>query len=373
MKIALVHDYLSEMGGAERVLLALSEMFPEAPIYTAFSVPGSSAAKAFANRKIVTSWFQNVPFFGKLYSPLRFLIPQIWGSFDFSGFDLIITSASWYITKGLGKKWGVKEICYCHTPPRWLYGYETSINWQKYFPVRWYGELVGHFLRMYDYSQAQKVDLFVANSKNVKDRINKFYRRDAEVIYPPVETDQKSGKTDKNKTGDYYLMVTRVVGGKGIELALDAAEKLGDKFKLVIAGEAAGWSGLNDRILKSDRVIYKGRVDEKEKTKLMSGAKAFLALAKDEDFGITPIEALAAGTPVIAYNSGGYRETVENGKTGIFFDEYSVEGLTKAIRDFDKLKWDRQELINKAKVFSKKRFQDQMLSLVKRYAGTSRD
>ena len=104
MKIALVHDYLNEMGGAERVLLALAEMFPEAPIYTAFSVPGSSAATAFANRKIVTSWLQKVPFFEKLYSPLRFLIPQIWGSFDFSGFDLIITSASWYITKGLGKK-----------------------------------------------------------------------------------------------------------------------------------------------------------------------------------------------------------------------------------------------------------------------------
>ncbi|KKU69702.1 MAG: Glycosyl transferase group 1 [Candidatus Amesbacteria bacterium GW2011_GWA1_47_20] len=163
MRVALVHDYLNEYGGAERVLEALAEMWPEAPIYTAFAVPNSSAVKAFGGKKIITSWFQNIPLYNKLYSPLRFFIPWIWESFNLSEYDLVITSASWYITKGLGKK----EICYCHTPPRWLYGYETSIAWKKYWPVRIYATIVGHFLRMYDFSQAQKVGVFVANSKNV--------------------------------------------------------------------------------------------------------------------------------------------------------------------------------------------------------------
>ncbi len=353
MRVALVHDYLNEYGGAERVLEALAEMWPDAPIYTAFAVPRSSAVKAFAGKKIITSWFENIPFYSKLYSPLRFLIPWIWGSFDFSQYDLVITSSSWYITKGLGKK----EICYCHTPPRWLYGYETSIDLQKYWPVRVYAAIVGHFLRMYDFSHAQKVGVFVANSKNVAERIEKFYRRKAVVIYPPVTTSPHPLSLVQER-GGYYLIVSRLVGGKGIEMAVTAARKYG--FKLKIAGEFAG-------LKKLSGVETVGRVSEEEKIKLMTGARGFLALARDEDFGITPVEAQMCGTPVMAFNGGGYRESVIDGKTGVLFDDYSAEGLGEAIQRFEKIKWDEKMIKKNAEKFSKKNFKKQMLKLVERY------
>jgi len=190
MKIALIHDYIKEFGGAERVLEALTEIFPDAPIYTAFYDKNSNAYKHFKHKKIIPSWAQYFPFFAsKLSSPLRFLAPMIWESFDLSEYDVVISSASWYITKGFRKPFDKShfvEICYCHTPPRWLYGYATSVNFQKYAIVRAYAAIVGHFMRLYDFKAAQRVDYFIANSQEVAGRIKKFYRQDSTVIYPPV-------------------------------------------------------------------------------------------------------------------------------------------------------------------------------------------
>jgi glycosyltransferase involved in cell wall biosynthesis len=338
MKVALVHDYLSEFGGAERVLLALSEIWPEAPIFTAFYRPGSEAYKRFKGKKIITSWVQWVPFFSsKLYSPLRFLAPQIWGDIakKVKDYDLVITSSSWYITKGLHPN----EVCYCHTPPRWLYGYRTSVDWQKYWPVKVYGMIIGHFMRLYDFRQAQKVKHFIANSEEVKKRIWKFYRRESTVIYPPIDLP----KPKKLKRLGYYLIVSRPVGGKGIEMGLAAAKKYGFVLK----------------------VVGGGSVSDEELVKLYSQAKAFLALSKDEDFGITPVEAMACGTPVIAFNGGGYKETVIDGKTGVLFDDYSAAGLWQAIKKFDHLN-DRtleKNCVEQAKKFSKERFQKEIRQL----------
>lgn len=358
MKIALVHDYLREFGGAERVLQVLSEMFPDAPIYTAFVTPDSTAAKAFADKKIHTSFMQWIPGLSMLYSPLRFLIPAIWRSFDFSGYDLIVTSASWYVTKGLGKKFDVPEICYCHTPPRWLYGYPTSVNLQKYWPVRIYALIVGHFLRQYDFNQAQKVDQFVANSQEVAQRIKKFYRRDSVIIYPPVDMPEV-----KNiKKGNYYLLLSRLAGGKGIELAIEAARK--GKFKLKIAGEAAGYGGLKN-------IETLGYVTDEQKARLMAEAKGFLALACNEDFGITPVESMLMGTPVIAFNGGGYKESVIDGRTGVLFDDYSAAGLLQAMGHFNKLKWETDLIRKYAQKFSQEKFKSAMLRLVNQYARTS--
>ncbi len=352
MKIALVHDYLNEYGGAERVLETLAEMYPDAPIYTAFAVPNSSAVSAFKSRNIITSWFQYLPFYYKLYSPLRFLIPWIWSSFDLSSYDLVISSASWYITKGFNAK---REICYCHTPPRWLYGYPTSINFQKYWPVRVYGLIVGHFLRMYDFKQAQKVTTFVANSQEVAGRIRKFYRRDALVIYPPVSVPS----VPTSKKSDYYLIVSRIVGGKGIELAIEAAEKSG--FRLKIAGEMAGFK-------KMERVETLGRVSEEEKIKLMTGARGFLALEEAPDFGMTPVESMLCGTPVIAFNGGGYKETVIHKKTGILFDDYSVAGLLGAIKEFEKIKFNSSVIKKHAQKFSKANFVKKIKEVISSHA-----
>jgi glycosyltransferase involved in cell wall biosynthesis len=363
MKVAIIHDYIKEYGGAERVLEAITEVFPEAPIYTAFCDQTSVAFQHFKNKKIITSWFQKLPAYAKLASPLRFLTPLIWGSFNFSGFDLVISSASWFITKGFGSNHQSSinnqklplEICYCHTPPRWLYGYATSVNFKKYWLIRIYAAIVGHFLRIYDFKRAQKVNYFIANSKETKERIKKFYRRDSTVIYPPATLSLAKRAGPPEQRGNYYFIVSRIVGSKGIEMAIEAALKLG--FKLKIAGSEAGYYSQNDLVKKAEgKVEFLGQVSDEELSKLYIGAKGFLALAKDEDFGITPVESQSLGTPVIAFNGGGYKETVIDRKTGILFDNYSAEGLVSAIKIFEKTKFNSKDCIENAQKFSKERF-----------------
>ncbi len=364
-KVAIVHDYLNEFGGAERVLLALSEIWPDAPIYTAFYREDSPAYERFKGKKIIASWVQNIPFFSKyLHSPLRFLAPWIWGSFDFSQYDIVVSSASWYVTKGFGTRGTNRkkpiEICYCHTPPRWLYGYKTSIEFQKYWPVKLYAVIVGHFMRMYDFNTAQKVNYFIANSKNVARRIEKFYHRDSAVIYPPVEIPPVS----RVQKEDYYLILSRIVGGKGLDLAVKTAVKLGLKLKIV--GKPAGYYMEYKKLQKlTDRgVEFLGFVNDDEMARLYAGAKAFLALSTDEDFGITPVESMLAGTPVIAFRGGGYVESVVEGKTGVFFNEPTVESLSVAVRKFEKMKFKSEDCRTQAEKFSKERFKKEMKDFI---------
>ena len=362
-RVALVHDYLNEFGGAERVLSVLSEMYPEAPIYTAFYKKGSTAYNHFKNRQIIPSWVHYIPFFSsKLHSPLRFLTPLIWGSFNFSKFDVIIASSSWYITKGFKKGPNTKEICYCHTPPRWLYGFKTSVGFQKYWLVRLYATIVGHFMRLYDFKQTQKVDVFVANSKNVANRIKKFYRRDSTIIYPPISL----LPVPQVKKEDFYLIISRIVGAKGIDLAVKAATKLGIKLKIV--GEPAGYYTEYKELQKisGNNVEFLGRLSDEDLVKYYAQAKAFLALSTDEDFGMTPVESMMAGTPVIAFKGGGYLETVIDGKTGVFFDQPTVESLISAIQHFQKLNLKSSDCISQAQNFSKAKFISQIKNLVSR-------
>lgn len=369
MKVVLVHDYLGEFGGAERVLLALSEIWPEAPIYTAFYREGQ-AWERFRGKDIRVSWVHYIPGFSTfLYSPLRFLAPLIWGSFvrQLADYDLVITSASWFITKGFGSGSPTSprlrgatakpvEICYCHTPPRYLYGYPTSLEWPRYWPVRVYAAIVNHFMRMYDWSSAQRVDYFIANSENVRRRIQKFYRREVKVIYPPVEVPQVA-----RVSREYYLVVSRIVGGKGLELAVEAANRLG--FSLKVVGAPAGYSPLYKELQKKAKknIEFLGYVEDSELAKLYARAKAFLALARDEDFGITPVEAMLSGTPVIAYKGGGYVETVIDGKTGVFFDDHSVQGLIGAIKKFQAARFNTIAIKKHAQKFSKERFKREIL------------
>ncbi|HVZ67635.1 MAG TPA: glycosyltransferase [Patescibacteria group bacterium] len=372
MKIAIVHDYIREYGGAERVLEELHKLYPDAPIYTAFYKEGSPAYEKFKDAKIVSSWVNYIPYFSeKLHSPLRFLAPLIWGSFDFSEYDVVISSASWYITKGFGtggrttnnEKRKPIEICYCHTPPRWLYGYNTSIEWQRYWPVKLYGIVTGHFMRLYDFQAAQKVNYFIANSEEVKKRIEKFYRREATVIYPPVSL--PSATSDKRPAKrDYYFMVSRIVGAKGLDMAVEAAQKM--NIKLKIAGSPAGYYTGYKNLTKNARknVEFLGQVTDEELVKLYAGAKAFFALSEDEDFGMTPVESMLCGTPVIAFYGGGYKESVVDGKTGVFFKEYSVDSLSQAIEKFETLKLDSQACRKQAAKFSAEVFDKKIKEFV---------
>lgn len=361
MRIALVHDYLGEYGGAERVLEALSDMWPEAPIYTAFWRPGE-AWDRFKGKDVRVSWAHYAPFFAtKLHSPLRFLAPMIWNSFDFSGYDVVLGSASWYVTKGFAKKGAAKEICYCHTPPRWLYGYSTSIEWQKHAFVRWYAMIVGFFMRQYDWKAAQRVDYFIANSQNTAARISKFYRRESAVIYPPVIIPPAR----KMKKGDYYLVISRIVGGKGLALAVSAATQLGIRLK--IAGAPAGYATeLKKLTAKAGKTVeFLGHVTDEELASLYAGARAFLATSPDEDFGITPVEAMASGTPVIAFRGGGYRETVIEGVTGVFFDQSTVTSLVSAIAASQKISFSADACRRQAQKFSRERFKREIAQFVK--------
>ena len=366
MRIALVHDYIKEFGGAERVLKVLSEMYPDASIYTAFCVKGSTAEKEFRDREIIESRYAPILKIWKLYSPLRFLIPAIWRSFDLSKYDLVIASSSWYVTRGFKVGKNTKVIDYCHTPPRWLYGYETSVGFTRFWPVKLYAAIVGHFIRIFDFKTAQEVNYFIANSKNVAERIKKFYRRDSTVIYPPVDTERIMNYvlSIKPKKDGYYLIASRLVGAKGIEQAISIFEKLGKKLKIV--GESAGYSDIQKK--NKDKVEFLGRLTDKELYKTYAKARGFIALAKDEDFGMTVIEAQAAGTPVIAFNGGGFKESVINGETGILINEISERSLKEAIKKIEETKWSREKLLSNARKFSKERFISKFKELVNKYA-----
>lgn len=368
MKIALVHDYIKEFGGAERVLRVLADMYPQAPIYTAFAKKGTVAYEKFKDREIRESWLAPILKIWKLHSPLRFLTPWIWKSMDLSEFDVVITSASWYITRGFKVGENAKVICYCHTPPRFLYGYETSINWQKYWLVRVYAVIVNHFLRIFDWESAQKVDKWVVNSENVQKRVKKFYGKESRVIYPPVEVERFVEESEKHKKENYFLIVSRLVGAKGIEEAVVAAVELG--FELKIVGGRAGMSQVAERIKKQagEKVKLLGRVSDEKLAELYVKAKGFMALAKQEDFGITPVEAMAAGTPVIAFKGGGFKETVVEGETGVFVEDASVETLKKAIGRIEETDWDKEKLQKQARKFDRRRFEEKIRGVVGKIA-----
>lgn len=338
-KIALVHDQLQEFGGAERVFVALTEIFPDADIYTAFYNETALGIHAshFKGKKIVTSWADRVPFFKKLYSPLRFLAPRIWESFDFSAYDLVISSSGWYMCKGIVTPEKTTHICYLHHPPRYLYGYETAVEWQRYFPVRIYAHIVNHGLRIWDYQSSQRVNHFIANSEETKKRIKKFYRRDATVIYPPVTLPATppfhSPLEGGPKRVSYYITTSRLAKAKHIELLINAANKI--KFNLKIIG-----SGRDEAYLKSiagPTVAFLGHVQDATFRQLYTDAKAFLFASVDEEFGIAPVEAMGYGVPVVAYASGGLKETVEDGKNGYLYDELNEESLIVAIKKLEHL------------------------------------
>lgn len=352
MKIALVHDYLSEAGGAERVLRVLADMYPKAPIYTALAKNGTAKA-LFRDRKIVESKWAWVLKIGRMYSYLRFLLPLIWSSVDLTDYDLVITSCSGYIARGFKVRQGAKVVAYCHTPPRWLYGYDTPTGAQN----RWWGRVFmfvfGPFVRYFDYQSAQRVDMWIANSKEVAGRIKKFYRKNSTVIYPPtqIQSEKVKGKSEKN----YYLMISRIVGGKGIKEASDAFKKLGIKLKIV--GEVVD-------LKLGQQVDSTGRVSDVKLGELYANAKGFVAFSRDEDFGMTVVESMTYGTPVLAYNAGGYKETVVEAKTGVLINDLDVKSIKDGIKRMESIKWDKEYIKKWASRYGKSRFEKEIRGIV---------
>lgn len=340
MKVAIVHDQLQEFGGAERVLVALKKIFPQADVFTSFynaETLGVHRDK-FKDWKIITSWVDKIPFIKKVYSPLRFITPWIWESFDFSQYDLVISSSGSYMSKGIITNPKTLHICYLHHPPRYLYYYETAIEWQKYLLFKIYGHLINHELRQWDYLSSQRVNYFIANSEETKKRIQKFYRRDSTVIYPPVTILKTiTNSVRPHQSGyihsDYYIIVSRLARAKHIEVLINAANK--KKFNLKIVG-----TGRDENYLKSisgPTIEFLGNVSDENLPKLYQEAKAFLFSAVDEEFGIAPIEAMGYGLPVIAYASGGLKETVINGINGYLFTDLNENSLIKKVNELASL------------------------------------
>lgn len=334
MKIALVHDQLQEFGGAERVLVALKHIFPDAVVYTSFYNPKTLGihAKHFEGWNIITSWANSVPFLNKLYSPFRFITPWIWESFDLREYDLVISSSGSYMSKGVITRPETTHICYLHHPPRYLYYYETAIEWQKYALIKIYGHLINHNLRIWDYLSSQRVDYFIANSHETKKRIQKFYRRDAEIIYPPVSISQNPPNY-LPLTANYYLTVSRLARAKHVDILIHAANK--QQFHLKIVG-----TGRDEKYLKSiagPTVEFMGSLNDHNLQTLYKNAKAFLFASVDEEFGIAPVEAMGYGLPVIAYKSGGLPETVKGGENGYLFKENDPDSLIEKIKILESL------------------------------------
>jgi glycosyltransferase involved in cell wall biosynthesis len=359
MKVALVHDYLREYGGAERVLESLHEIFPDAPIYTAYyNANGLGVHKERIKKwNINTSWLQKMPFAGKLVSPFRIFAPMIFEGFDLKEFDVVISSSAIYFAKAVITKPEALHLGYIHTPPRYLYGYTTSFNYKKNIFTRIFGELANHFLRLYDFETSQRPDILIANSENVRERIKKFYRRDSVVIYPPVE--MKNSKVENPKR-DYYLYLGRVVRGKGVDIIVEACSKL--NLPLKVAGGGPQLRELKNN--SSENIEFLGEVSDEERVELFANAKALILASEDEDFGITAVESQLAGTPVIAVKTGGYLETVTEGKTGIFFNEATTKSLVDALEKFDLVKFKEEDLIKNAQKFSKERFKKEILELI---------
>jgi len=224
----------------------------------------------------------------------------------------------------------------------------------RFWIVRVYATIVNHYLRIFDLWSSEMVDVWLANSKNVQQRIWKYYRKESTVVYPPVEVEKMIEVSKNVKKKDYFLIVSRLVGAKGIVEAAKASKHLG--FPLKIVGEAVGFSQVENQLKKIKGVEVLSSVRDEEKWKIYAEAKGFFALAKEEDFGMTLVESMAAGTPVIAFNGGGFKETIVEGETGVFVDSTDVKTLEMAIRRFNKIKWSKEKLISRARLFSKESF-----------------
>lgn len=378
-KIAIVHDYIKEYGGAETVLLNFHKAFPNAPIYTLIYAPKflGPHRKDFEKLKIIPSFLNKIPFSYKLISIFRIIAPFVFRTFNFSEFDIVLTSATGAYSPNILNKKNAKLISYYHTPPRYLYGFATARKQTENPIIKFLTLLVFHILRLIDFKASQNVDLALANSKNTAERISKFYRKKAVVVYPPVNILIKKNKKP-NPINNYYLAGGRLARPKHIDLIIETCQKLNLPLKIFGRGFAGYSEELRSKSQEADKlknrhlsspvhnskIEFLGEVTDQEKFNLMTNAKAYIFAAEDEDFGITPVEAMACGIPVIAYKSGGVLETIIDGITGIFFNRLTAESLTSAIEKFEKIKFTKEAICKQAKKFNTGKFSQEIKKAV---------
>lgn len=344
MRVALVHDDLVQWGGAERVLLGLTEIYPGAPIYTSlYDKQNQTLNKEFGSKKIVTSFLQNIPGWKQLYKAMVPLYGMAFEQFDFSDFDLVISHTTRF-AKSIITKPGTLHICYCHTPPRFLWRFSGEKNFGFVEPLL-------SKLRVYDTVSARRVDFYIAGSENAKRRIKKVYNRESKVVYPFIDIDRF--KNIERFNGDYFVVLSRSNKYKRVDLAVETCADLGVPLKVV------GGFGGNE----VGGIEFLGNLDDEMVVNILSGCRA-LIICGEEDFGLTSLEAQALGKPVIAFKAGGSLETVLEGKTGIFFNEQTMKSLKEAINKLANIQINPIDCKESAARFSTEKFLNNFQAVV---------
>ncbi len=358
MRFAIVHDYLNQMGGAERVLMVLHDLFPDAPIYTSIYDP-SRVDPAFRMMDIRTSFMQRLPLVHRHHQPFLPVFPFAFESLDLSRYDVVLSmSSAW--SKAVLTRPDAIHLNYCLTPMRFAWAFDDYVRDE---PVsRWQRAILApvlSWLRRWDVMTSNRVDEFSAISTVVKQRIHKFYNRNASIIYPPVDTTTYARVRATARDGGYFVVASRLIPYKRIDLAITACNQL--RMRLKILGEGRDRARLE--ALAGPTIEFLGWVSEAEKRSVIADATGFIFPA-EEDFGIAPVEAMAAGRPVVAFGAGGALDTVIPGKTGAFFHEATPEALVSVLSEVGRQSWDRDAIASHAARFDTETFKAQMRAWV---------
>ncbi|MFD2328435.1 glycosyltransferase family 4 protein [Cohnella sp. GCM10020058] len=358
-RVAIVHDYLNQMGGAERVVASLLRMYPDAPVFTTIADRSRLPADLRA-ADIRTTWMQRIPGINKRFKLFFWLYPLAVRSMDLSGYDLIVSSSSAY-AKGVRVPEGAVHLCYCHTPMRFAWDFENYVkDMELSAPVKKLSGLMIVPLRRWDAANTAGVDELIANSSIVQERIREHYGRQATIIHPPVDTERFDlGGAEERAAGDYYLVVSRLVSYKRIDVAVEACSLLGER--LIVVGDGPDRERLAR--LAGPNVSFRGRLPDHEVERLMRGCRALL-FPGVEDFGITPLEVNACGRPVIAYREGGAQDTIRQGLNGLFFDKQTRESLARTLLGFQSWTWDSARIRAYAAGFGEERFEREIRAAV---------
>ncbi|WP_195972832.1 glycosyltransferase family 4 protein [Clostridium thermobutyricum] len=354
MKIAIVHEWLTNMAGSERVVVNFKEIFPDAPIYTTV-YNEKNLDKELQNIEVHTSFLQKIKKARTNHQKYFPLMPMAFESFDLNEYDVVLSSSS-SCSKGVVTNPNTVHICYCHSPMR--YGWEFYYEYIKDFKgIK--KRLIKYFMnymRVWDVNSSKRVDYFIANSENVARRIWKHYKRESVVIHPPVRCKLFN---ISNIDEDYFLVVSRLVEYKRIDLAVEVFNELG--LPLVIIGDGGEREKL--QAMAKDNIKFLGRQPDEVIKEYYSKCRAFI-FPGEEDFGITPLEAQASGRPVIAFGKGGALETVIDRVTGVFFKEQTKESLIEAINIFLKLEFDKNIIRNNAEKFDEEIFKKKIYEFI---------
>jgi glycosyltransferase involved in cell wall biosynthesis len=343
-RVAIVAEWLTSRGGAEKVVDNLLKIFPEADLYT--SIYNPRVFPEYASRSVRTTWLQKIPFLNKKHQLLAPLLPIAMRGFEVAGYDLIISSSS-SVGKFIKKSPGCVHVCYCHTPMRYAWEPKTDNRIIK-LPL---GKLFVKILKKWDLKSNDKIDYFISNSKYTAERIKKFYNRTAKVIYPPVDVSDTDISNEEKS--NFYFCISRLVGYKRIDLAIKSCIRLNEK--LVVAGKGPELENLKKIANKHENIKVLGAISDNEKKQLYRSAKAVIFPA-DEDFGIVPIEANSCGTVVIALNRGGCKESLIEGTNAVMFNDQTVDDICAAIKRLGKMHFDSKKIATSAQKFSAKNF-----------------